>query len=559
MSDTRLNVLVTAKDQASGQINKLRKNVTALGGPKFGPLGNMVGGLATIQGGAFAAAAGVTALAGATVAAGRAIGGATMAAALEQVQIAKLDAALEANIKGWDGNTAAIERRIQQAEFMAFTDDELRQSLALTVIATGNVDKAWSRVTLAMDVARAKSISLSEASTLLNKAALGNTRALKDLGIQIKSGSSEAEIFAAIQTKVAGQAQKYADTAIGSMETLGNIAGDLEEEFGAGLLPAVTQGSKDGAVALNDLRGSARGLGEDMGALVPYMAAFVKLLPGVSLLLQPRPWDASSRAGGGYGDMGERIVDDIDSGMTDAMRGHWTSDAIFRAHLYGYGVTAAQAGEVAGEKFGQGFTDDLVGTLRSNKGTVRDIVKDITWTLTHPGKFEREIKRIQKALSGESLQKLLGSDNPVQRAIGQQLQGRLQGLLTGLTGPLGTAADAGKTAWTDYANSWNASLNNPPLRAPNWPTPPGVTPSNFPVMGHGGPVSAGESYIVGDRGPEVLTMGNRGGHITPNNALGGVPPHSHPIYIKGRQVFEAVDEEMGRRLSRSPAGAVNRG
>lgn len=36
----------------------------------------------------------------------------------------------------------------------------------------------------------------------------------------------------------------------------------------------------------------------------------------------------------------------------------------------------------------------------------------------------------------------------------------------------------------------------------------------------GGQVRAGESYVVGERGPEVLTMG-AGGRITPNEALGG--------------------------------------
>jgi hypothetical protein len=35
----------------------------------------------------------------------------------------------------------------------------------------------------------------------------------------------------------------------------------------------------------------------------------------------------------------------------------------------------------------------------------------------------------------------------------------------------------------------------------------------------GGQVRPGESYMVGERGPEVLTMGNTGGSITPNEAI----------------------------------------
>ena len=38
---------------------------------------------------------------------------------------------------------------------------------------------------------------------------------------------------------------------------------------------------------------------------------------------------------------------------------------------------------------------------------------------------------------------------------------------------------------------------------------------------NGGPVSAGGSYLVGEKGPEILQMGSRGGNIIPNNAIGG--------------------------------------
>ena len=37
----------------------------------------------------------------------------------------------------------------------------------------------------------------------------------------------------------------------------------------------------------------------------------------------------------------------------------------------------------------------------------------------------------------------------------------------------------------------------------------------------GGPVSAGGAYLVGERGPEILQMGSKGGNIIPNNKMGG--------------------------------------
>jgi len=36
----------------------------------------------------------------------------------------------------------------------------------------------------------------------------------------------------------------------------------------------------------------------------------------------------------------------------------------------------------------------------------------------------------------------------------------------------------------------------------------------------GGPVGAGRSYLVGERGPELLRLGSKGGHVTPNHQLG---------------------------------------
>ena len=38
---------------------------------------------------------------------------------------------------------------------------------------------------------------------------------------------------------------------------------------------------------------------------------------------------------------------------------------------------------------------------------------------------------------------------------------------------------------------------------------------------NGGPVSAGGAFVVGEKGPELLQMGTRGGNIIPNNQLGG--------------------------------------
>ena len=43
----------------------------------------------------------------------------------------------------------------------------------------------------------------------------------------------------------------------------------------------------------------------------------------------------------------------------------------------------------------------------------------------------------------------------------------------------------------------------------------------FGKRASGGPVSAGGAYLVGERGPEILQMGSKGGNIIPNSQLDG--------------------------------------
>lgn len=41
----------------------------------------------------------------------------------------------------------------------------------------------------------------------------------------------------------------------------------------------------------------------------------------------------------------------------------------------------------------------------------------------------------------------------------------------------------------------------------------------YPGKAHGGPVFSNRSYLVGERGPEILTLGQQGGNVTPNRKV----------------------------------------
>jgi hypothetical protein len=91
------------------------------------------------------------------------------------------------------------------------------------------------------------------------------------------------------------------------------------------------------------------------------------------------------------------------------------------------------------------------------------------------------------------------------------------------------AADAVKTAVQALATPWVAltsAINSAYDALVRWfglnktPVPAPSLSNSSKKRAVGGPVSAMDSYMVGERGPELFTPG-AGGFITPNNRLGG--------------------------------------
>lgn len=163
------------------------------------------------------------------------------AAKEEEVGIARMGAALQANVAGWDGNTDAIERQIDaMVRTTGFSDGEMRDSLARLVAATKDTGEAFDIQATAMDLARFKGISLADASDALIKVEAGQYRALKSLGIVLEKGATQTEALAAVQKVAGGQMAAYMDTAAGKSEVLANRLGDLQEEVGSRLTPALT-------------------------------------------------------------------------------------------------------------------------------------------------------------------------------------------------------------------------------------------------------------------------------------------------------------------------------
>lgn len=65
----------------------------------------------------------------------------------------------------------------------------------------------------------------------------------------------------------------------------------------------------------------------------------------------------------------------------------------------------------------------------------------------------------------------------------------------------------------------------------------------------GGGVDANTSYLVGERGPEILTMGSKSGRITPNSQIGGGSSHYYTIDARGATDPAAIEAAVQRGIA----------
>ena len=81
----------------------------------------------------------------------------------------------------------------------------------------------------------------------------------------------------------------------------------------------------------------------------------------------------------------------------------------------------------------------------------------------------------------------------------------------------------------------------------------GAAGPNFGFRAAGGPVSSGQPYVVGERGPELFVPG-RSGAIVPNNQLGASTSVVVNVDAKGTSV--QGNDQTGNQLARAVAAAV---
>jgi hypothetical protein len=166
------------------------------------------------------------------------------AAIEDQAEQAKLSQVLNQVTGATKAQVAQVEQQIKSlTKISTFTDSDLRPALANLVQGTKDVTESQKLLALAMDISVATGTPLISVTDALAKAENGNLMALKKLTPavteNIKEGASLDEIYQQLTSTFGGAASDATKTTAGQFTLLKNSVGELQESFGATLLPVV--------------------------------------------------------------------------------------------------------------------------------------------------------------------------------------------------------------------------------------------------------------------------------------------------------------------------------
>ncbi len=476
------------------------------------------------------------AVGGAISQAGAYLGEAVTKAAEEEAGIGRLDAALRANVAGWDGNRDAIEKVLAGREKLAFSDDDLRSSLTMLVARTKDTSKALDLQATAMDLARLKSVPLGTATTALSMALSGQGRALKELGINVADYASKEELLAAVQKVAAGQAETYGRTAQGTFESLQITMNDLQEDIGAQLLPVMVQLA---TTLRDDVIPGIKGATEAIG---PLAQGFGFVADSVSLALNPvdaiKAKLEATRA---------EALDRMTASLAEGAEG-WTtfaeSNAPARESL-GEVRVALEIVDTASQNSRREL-DLLADKFREAARVARDNRLDEAWDIANlPDKIVVAKDRVADAQ--KELEKARGTVARAEARI--RLRDAEQELLDLQNKLRDSSEDFGRSGAMigrllgsgiyDEVVAWNAKTRRElaglgenvivNVRGGNNATPE--------RRAAGGDVWRDELYVVGERGPELFVPGANGA-IVPNRALGGSASVNLNVTVQGAAIFD---------------------
>jgi hypothetical protein len=387
------------------------------------------------------------------------LGEAVEAALAEEESIAKLDAALRANVSGYDGNRKAIEDVLQARMRLGFSDDEQRASLARLVASTKDSAKALDLQRQAMDLARFRGIDLATASDIIAKVYGGNTSILARYGIQLAKGTTATEALAEIQRRAAGQAEAYANTNRGKLLASQIKVGEQMERIGEKILPALGVAMELVAVGVEALATAfgagfkvienvVSGVGEIVRVVLSGIIGVVKNV--VSIIAEiPGPMQDTAKA---WASSLAQMEDSVEA---------WGAKSPAAAHA-AFSPVSDEAEEAADDAVAsmKKLPEQSASALRSGYEKVQNGMADLLEALKNPISAAKRMAYLQGQLTSAELARGLASKDPVIRAEAEELRETIQTELWRVrAAAYGYGRDTGLNYAAGIRSSWQAVTN----------------------------------------------------------------------------------------------------
>jgi hypothetical protein len=393
------------------------------------------------------------------------------------------------------------------AKKVAFDDDALASGQAVLAQFNLTGKQIQSLTPLMADYAAKTGQDLPTAATLMGKAFLGNTKALKALGINYKSTGDKtkdvANIQALLQAKIGGTAEAMGKTATGKAAILRNQFGELQETVGSKLLPVLTRLTEIGLKVVDFIsRNSA--------VIMPLVAVVGTLIVGIKL------WTMAQAA------------------LNVVM-------ALNPIGLAVIAVAALVAGVVIAYKKVGWFRDGinaLWGGIKAAFGWVRSNWPLLLAILTGPfGLTVLFISKHWDAIVG-FVQKLPG-----------RIGAAASGMWDGIKNSFRSAVNWIIQKWNDlHFTIGGGSVFGQKLPSVTLNTP------NIPMLAKGGDITRGGAAVVGDAGPEILDL-PAGARVTPLGRGGGVSGGVQTVRVELTLGGRVIHTEL-LRLKRELGGSL---
>jgi predicted nucleic acid-binding Zn-ribbon protein len=198
--------------------------------------------------GVTAAAAGVVA---AAYAVGRALTSMVIAGAEAEKAERTLRFAVERSGISWAENAEAIDAYIQKVSYAAAVDDEklaVAQSKLLRI--TNDLGESQRLLGLATDISAATGLDLNTVTKGLTRAYGGNVGALTRMGIAVDTTKDKTEVFADLYEQFGGAAAYVSDNLISDADRVKIAWGNVAESAGEAFGPEVSRSLNDHALLL---------------------------------------------------------------------------------------------------------------------------------------------------------------------------------------------------------------------------------------------------------------------------------------------------------------------